>query len=168
MVKFVETTVRRFDRMLTRLRKRFSYIVVDTPASVGFEHLILTAIADGLLYVVNPDIDSILSTEQTAAGLKQLLGIGGIGTVINRAPRGTSIEEWQLQAERIAPLLGIIEDDELVEDAFRRDLPVVALYPKAPSSLALQEITRKILRMDIQPLKLMPKFEFARKTAASS
>jgi len=162
MVKFVETTVRRFDRMLSRLRKKFSYIIVDTPASVGFEHLILTAIADGLLYVVNPDIDSILSAEQTAAGLKQLMGIEGIGVVINRAPRGTTIDDWQLQAERIAPVLGIIEDDELVEDAFRRDLPVVALYPKAPSSLSLQDISKKIVKMDIKPLKLMPKFQFAK------
>jgi MinD-like ATPase involved in chromosome partitioning or flagellar assembly len=162
MVKFVETTVRRFDRMLSRLRKKFSYIIVDTPASVGFEHLILTAIADGLLYTVNPDIDSILSAEQTAAGLKQLMGIEGIGVVINRVPRGTSIEDWQLQAERIAPVLGVIEDDELVEDAFRRDLPVIALYPKAPSSMALQELARKILKLDIKPLKLLPKFQFAK------
>jgi MinD-like ATPase involved in chromosome partitioning or flagellar assembly len=163
MVKFVEHTVKRFDRMLPKLRKRFSYIIVDTPASVGFEHLILTAIADGLIYVVTPDVDSILSASQTSAGLKQLIGIEGIGTVVNRAPRGTTIEDWVDQAERIAPVIGVIHEDELVEDAFRRDLPVVAVYPQSPASAAMSRVAREILKMDIAPMKLLPKFEFARK-----
>lgn len=165
MVTFVEHTVRRFERMLTRLRKRFSYIMVDTPASVGFEHLILTAIADGLLFVVNPDIDSILSGAQTAAGLKQLMGIEGIGVVVNRAPRGTTIDDWVDQAGKIAPVIGVIEDDELVEDAFRRDLPVVALYPESPSSLAMKGIASEILKMKIPETRLTPKFEFARSSS---
>jgi MinD-like ATPase involved in chromosome partitioning or flagellar assembly len=164
MVKFVESTVKRFDKMLPNLRKKFAYIIVDTPASVGFEHLILTAIADKLLYVVNPDVDSILSTNQTAIGLKQLIGIEGIGVVVNRAPRGTTIDDWVDQAGRIAPVIGVVEDDELVDDAFRRDLPVVALYPQAPSSTAMNKIARDILKTDIPVMKLLPKFEFAKST----
>lgn len=165
MVKFVEQTVRRFDRMLPKLRKKFSYIIVDTPASVGFEHLILTAIADGLLYVVNPDVDSILSTSQTAAGLKQLIGIEGTGVVVNRAPRGSTIADWNDQAGRIAPVIGLVEDDELVDDSFRRDLPIVAIYPDAPASISLNRIAREIMKMEIEPMKLMPKFAFAKKSS---
>ncbi len=161
MVSFVRTMVRRFERMLSTLRRKFSYIVVDTPASVGFEHLILTAIADGLLYVINPDVDSILSARQTALGLKQLLGLDGIGVVLNRVPPATNTEQWVLQAEEIARVLGVIEDDELVEDAFRRDLPVVALYPDAPASLALRDIASQILHMPISPTRLATKFNLA-------
>lgn len=162
MVSFVQNTVKRFDRMLPQLRKKFEYIIVDTPASVGFEHLILTAIADVILYVVNPDVDSILSTSQTAAGLKQLLNIDGIGVVVNHAPRGSTVDDWADQAGRIAPVIGLVQDDELVEDAFRKDLPVVAAYPESPSSLELQKIAKEIIRRDIAPTKLMPKFEFAK------
>jgi MinD-like ATPase involved in chromosome partitioning or flagellar assembly len=162
MVKFVEHTVKRFDRMLPRLRKKFSYIIVDTPASIGFEHLILTAIADGLIYIVNPDVDSILSASQTAAGLKQLMGIEGVGTVVNRAPRGTTIEDWVDQAGRIAPVIGVIHEDELVEDAFRRDLPVVAVYPKSPASVAMGQIAREVLKLEITPTRVAPKFDFAK------
>jgi MinD-like ATPase involved in chromosome partitioning or flagellar assembly len=161
MVSFVQNTVRRFERMLSVLRKKFSYIIVDTPASVGFEHLILTAIADGLLYVVNPDVDSILSAKQTALGLKQLLGLDGIGVVLNRVPRNARVEEWTIQAEEIARVLGVVEDDELVEDAFRRDLPVVALYPESPASLALRSIASELMSLDIPATKLAPKFELA-------
>jgi MinD-like ATPase involved in chromosome partitioning or flagellar assembly len=161
MVGFVQTTIRRFERMLSVLRKKFPYIIVDTPASVGFEHLILTAIADGLLYVVNPDVDSILSAKQTALGLKQLLGLDGIGVVLNRVPRNARVEEWTIQAEEIARVLGVVEDDELVEDAFRRDLPVVALYPEAPASLALRSVASELMRLDIPATKLAPKFELA-------
>jgi MinD-like ATPase involved in chromosome partitioning or flagellar assembly len=161
MVSFVQNTVKRFERMLSILRKKFSYIIVDTPASVGFEHLILTAIADGLLYVVNPDVDSILSAKQTALGLKQLLGLDGIGVVLNRVPRNARVEEWTIQAEEIARVLGVVEDDELVEDAFRRDLPVVALYPESPASLSLRSIASELMRLEIPTTKLAPKFELA-------
>jgi MinD-like ATPase involved in chromosome partitioning or flagellar assembly len=59
-------------------------------------------------------------------------------------------------------VIGVVEDDELVEDAFRRDLPVVALYPEAPSSLALRKIAEEILKMKIEPTRLLPKLELAR------
>jgi MinD-like ATPase involved in chromosome partitioning or flagellar assembly len=159
MIGFVEHTIGRFERMIARLRKKFSYIIVDTPASVSFEHLILTAIADGLLFIVNPDVDSVFSISQTAAGLKQLMGIEGIGVVINRVPRGAMMDDWVEHASKVAPVIGMVEDDEMVEDAFRRDLPVIAAYPETTASLALKKVAQEILKMDIKPTKLAPKFE---------
>jgi MinD-like ATPase involved in chromosome partitioning or flagellar assembly len=163
IVSFVENTVERFERMLDTLRKRFSYIIVDTPASVSFEHLILTAIADALLYVVNPDVDSILSASQTAAGLKELMGIEGVGVVVNRVPRGGA-DDLVRQAELVGPLLGVVPDDELVEDSFRRDLPVIAMYPDSPASQALKEIAGELMKKRIPATRLMPKFKFAQGT----
>ena len=159
MVGFVEHTVSRFERMLVRLRKNFSYIIVDTPASVSFEHLILTAIADAILFVVTPDVDSVFSTSQTAAGLKQLMGIEGIGVVINRVPRGKIMDDWIEHASKISPVIGMIEDDEMVEDAFRRDLPVIAAYPETVASLSMKKLAQEILKKDIKQTKLAPKFE---------
>ncbi|MEM2875171.1 MAG: AAA family ATPase [Candidatus Hadarchaeales archaeon] len=164
IVSFVENTVGRFERMLETLRRRFSYIIVDTPASVSFEHLILTAIADGLLYVVNPDIDSILSASQTAAGLKELMGMEGIGVVVNRAPRGGA-DRFIREAELVGPVLGVVPDDELVEDAFRKDLPVIAMYPDSPASQALRGIAEELMKKEIPATRLMPKFRFAQEKA---
>jgi hypothetical protein len=39
---------------------------------------------------------------------------------------------------------------------------VVALYPEAPSSLALRKIAEEILKMKIEPTRLLPKLELAR------
>lgn len=72
------------------------------------------------------------------------------------------MEEWVLRAGDIAPVLGVIEDDELVDDAFRRDLPVVALYPEAPSSQGLKRVAEEILKLKIEPTRLLPKLELAR------
>ncbi|MEW6593071.1 MAG: AAA family ATPase [Candidatus Hadarchaeota archaeon] len=159
MIGFVEHTINRFERMIAKLRKNFTYIVVDTPASVSFEHLILTAIADVLVFVVNPDVDSVFSASQTAAGLKQLMGAQSVGVVINRVPRGAMMDDWVEHASKIAPVIGMVEDDEMVEDAFRRDLPVIAAYPEAQASLSLKKVAQEILKMDIKPTKLAPKFE---------
>lgn len=159
MIKFVKQSISQLKKMMALLRKNFSYIIVDTPASVTFEHVILTAIADGLLFVVTPDVDSIFSTRQTAAGLKQIIGTKGIGVVMNRVPRGTIMTNWMEYARYIAPVLGSVDDDDLIEDAFRQNLPVVVAYPRIAASLALRDIAKEILKRDIKETRLAPKLD---------
>jgi MinD-like ATPase involved in chromosome partitioning or flagellar assembly len=159
MPKFVKQSIDQLKKMMALLRKNFSYVIVDTPASVTFEHVILTAIADGLIYVVTPDVDSIFSTRQTAAGLKEIVGTKGVGVVMNRVPRGTIMTNWMDYARYIAPMLGSIDDDDLIEDAFRQNLPVVVAYPRIAASLSLRDIAKAILKIDIKPAKLAPRLE---------
>lgn len=159
MIKFTKGSISKMKKMMTLLRKNFSYVVIDTPASVTFEHVILTAISDGIVYVVTPDVDSIFSTRQTAAGLKQIIGTRGVGVVMNRVPRGTITTSWVEYAKNIAPVIGSVDDDDLIEDAFRQNLPVVVAYPRIAASLALRDIAKKILKMDIKETKLSTKLD---------
>ncbi len=160
-VDFIDKTKRRFDRMISRLRKHFSYIIVDTPASMSFEHLILTAIADGIVYVVMPNLDSIVSTHQTAKGLEEFMGSNALGVVINQVPPDADVDGWIKQASRIAPVLGTIPQDAEVDRAFRRDLPIVAADPTAAASQAMERITSELFEREIKPTKLSAKFERA-------
>jgi len=152
-IEFIEYTKRKFDQMMKKLKKNFSRIIVDTPASMSFEHLILTAIADGIVYVVEPNEDSITSTLQTARGLKEFMEVEPIGTVINRMPHYKSYQDWVKRAGEIAPVLGTVPEDEAVDRAFTADLPVVAAYPDSSASLALRGIASKLLDMEIAPSK---------------
>jgi MinD-like ATPase involved in chromosome partitioning or flagellar assembly len=160
-LKFVDQTKRMFDRMLSKLRRKFTYIYIDTPASLSFEHLILTAVADALLYVAEPNDDSVRATVSTARGLEKFMDIPALGAVLNRVPPHIEEEEWIGKLKRAMPFLGTVPEDEFVGDAFRKNLPVAALYPNAPASKAIETITTKILHQRIKPLKVEKKIESA-------
>jgi flagellar biosynthesis protein FlhG len=135
-----------FDRMMSELRDRFGTIIVDTPASVSYEHLILTAIADRILYVCEANDDSINSTLVTARGLESFMNLEAAGVVLSRVMEGVDLKPWVKKANRIAPVLGVVPFDEVVDEAFRDNLPVAAAYPDSKASLAIKEIAKKLLR----------------------
>jgi MinD-like ATPase involved in chromosome partitioning or flagellar assembly len=160
-LRFVEHTKQKFDEIIKKLRKRFAYITIDTPASMSFEHLILTAVADAVIYVAEPNDDSVEATIATAQGLKEFMDVRPLGSVLNRLPAGVSEKEWVRKLSAAAPVLGIVPDDLLVGDAFRRNMPVVALYPKSAAARAIENIARKILQLTIKPAAVPEKIERA-------
>jgi MinD-like ATPase involved in chromosome partitioning or flagellar assembly len=147
----------RFDEMIKQLRKRFSYIVVDTPASVSLDHIVLTGIADAVIYITEPSHDSIEATQRTAEGLKEYMDIRALGVILNRLPADVDRNEWIRKAAAIAQVLGVVPEDEEVTVAFRQDLPIVAANPECPASLAFKEITEKVIRVRVKPTQLVPK-----------
>lgn len=151
----------RFDEMVGRLRRRFEWIVVDTPASFSAEHLVLTGVADAVVYVVTPDRDSIEATRRTAEGLRRYLGLRALGVVVNRLPAGEDPGPWVEGARGIGEVLGVVPEDPRVEEAFRRDLPVVVVDPDCPASAAFREIAGRILRARVPPSGLREKVERA-------
>lgn len=138
-----------FERMIEDLRSEFSFVFIDTPASVSYEHLILTAAADRVLYVCEANDDSINSTLATARGLEELMGVKPLGVVLSKLMRGTRREQWSEKASRIARVLEVVPFDKAVDEAFRENLPVVAAYPNSAASRAIRELARKLLRLKI-------------------
>lgn len=163
---FINQTKRRFDGMLASLRKRFPLIIVDTPASMSFEHLILTAIADGIVYVCEPNDDSIEATKLTADGLKEFMDVRPLGVVINRMPGHVDEKIWTKKAGKITRVLGVVPDDDAVGEAFRENLPIVAVAPDCQASRAMEDITRKLIETKVKPTKLPEKLERALRETA--
>jgi len=149
-LELINQTKRKFDEMIASLRKRFPLIIIDTPASVSFEHLILTTVADGVIYVVEPNDDSMKSTAATANDLKKFMDVQPVGVVLNRVPAHIDERGWLRKAENIAPMLGVVPEDDAVGDAFRQNMPVVAISPDCPASRALERITRKVLAIHVK------------------
>jgi len=158
-VEFLRVTKQKFDLLQSKLRKLFQRVVVDTPASFGFEHLLLTSIADGLIYVVEPSDDSIDATVRTARGLERLLGSRTVGVILNRMPEGE--EGWKEKARRVGRLLGVVPEDPSVGVSFRQNLPVVAAYPTSPASMALRTAAETLLNLELKPEPFGRKFKRA-------
>jgi len=143
---YLEYSRRVFNKMITVLRERYDTIIVDTPASVTYEHLILTAIADKILYVCEANDDSINATLATARGLEMFMNIEPAGVVLSKVPYNLDTRKWNTKAGKIARVLGVVPSDELVDDAFRDNLPVAAAYPNSPASMAIKNIAKKLTR----------------------
>lgn len=156
---YLEMAKRLFKNMIGGLRKDFKYIIIDTPASVGFEHFILTASADAVIYVCEPNEDSINSTLTTSEELKNLMGVRALGVVLSRVPANIDARPWIKKAKQIAPLLGVIPEDPKVSAAFRENLPVVAAYPESPASSVMEKIARKVLGATVGRVEVGQKLE---------
>jgi MinD-like ATPase involved in chromosome partitioning or flagellar assembly len=156
---YLEMAKRVFGNMIEGLRKKFEYIIIDTPASVGFEHFILTASADAVIYVCEPNEDSINSTFETSEELKNLMNVEALGVVLSRVPDSIYIKPWFEKLKQIAPLLGSVPEDPKVGVAFRKNLPVVAAYPESPASVAMEKIARKVLGATVKRTEVDEKLE---------
>jgi len=162
---YLEMAKRLFGNMIEGLRKEFKYIIIDTPASVGFEHFILTASADAVIHVCEPNEDSISSALATAEELKDLMGVQAIGIVLSRVPADIDAKPWIEKIKQIAPFFGAIPEDPKVGAAFRENLPVAAAYPETPASLALKEIARKVMGATVRRTDVGAKLERGFETA---
>lgn len=164
ILKYLVDTVNKFEKMMVSLREYFPYIIIDTPPSVTFEHFILTSMADGLIFVVTPDVVSIFSSRQTALGLRDLMGINTVGTILNKVPlyfTQAEEENWERYATTLAPLLGKIYKEDLVEHAFKRNLPVVSAYPSSMAANSMKKIAKKITKLEVPRTKVGAKLRKA-------
>lgn len=158
----LERVRRVFERVVEELRTEFPVILIDTPASVSYEHIILTAVADRILYVCEANDDSISSTLATARGLERLMGAKAAGVVLSKLMRGVKRRDWLRKVSEIAPVLGTVPFDESVDEAFRENLPVAAAFPDSEASLAMRKIAVKILRTRIrEKAKLSKRLDLA-------
>lgn len=158
-VKHLEMTKNLFGNMISGLREKFEYIIIDTPASVGFEHFTLTASSDVVIYVCEPNEDSIKSSEITSKELEDLLGVNTLGVVLSRVSDDIKIDKWKKQAEKIGPLLGTIPEDPKVREAFRNNLPVATAFPESPASLAIKEIAQSVLDEKVEKIDVEEKID---------
>lgn len=142
---------RLMDRMLEGIRGKFEHVVIDTPPSIGYEHLLLTSMAERILYVCEPNEDSIASTKAASTDLVRICEIEPAGVVLSKVVDKGDLKKWKRMASEIAPLLGVIPFDEAAERAFRRNMPLALEAPNSKASLALRKVAAKLLRMEGRP-----------------
>jgi MinD-like ATPase involved in chromosome partitioning or flagellar assembly len=143
--EIIRAAARRLNHTLAHCSKEFDHVLIDTPASMGYEHLLLTAAGERIVHVCEANDDSILSAKQTRIGMERMLDIETLGVVLCKIPPDVDVGIWKRKALEVAPVLGVVPADEHVDRAFRENLPVVAAYPECPASLALKEISAKLV-----------------------
>lgn len=147
----------KFKKMFRRLRERYDYILIDSPAGMekGFQSAI--AAADCAFVVVTPEMTSVRDSDRIVSIL-EAAGTREIRLIINRARprmmrRGDMLSVDEILNLLQIPLLGIVEEDEAVLKSLKRGvLPVNESSSKAGKEF--YNIARRILGENVPITKL--------------
>lgn len=140
-------TVDRYKNVLQKLKDRYDYVLVDSPAGIdeGFE--ISLTMCDMVIVVVNPDPYSLRDADRVVS-LCEEKGIDDIRLVINRMRTKMVNDGIMLNIESIIEalavrLLGVVFEDENMVKNTIEGIPAV-LDNKSKSKKSFVDIAKRI------------------------
>lgn len=145
--------------LLEELRKKFDFVLIDSPAGIesGFEHAIFCA--DRALIVVNPEVSSVRDADRVIGIIDAKSERAKAGKevqkhlIINRikydlVKKGEMLDKESVLNIVAIPLIGLISEDEKVVSATNKGEPVI--YNKnSKSARAYNNICERILGKEV-------------------
>ncbi len=120
------------------------YVIIDSAAGLGIEALTVIDSADELILVTNPEMPSItdaLKTIKVAQEMKKEIA----GIIITRVQKNKSELSPEVVKEMLEiPVLGMIPEDNVMQQALKLKNAVIHTHPKSKPSRAYKEIAAKI------------------------
>ncbi|MDU7692994.1 MAG: septum site-determining protein MinD [Helicobacter sp.] len=151
--------------LLSDLKARFEYILLDSPAGIegGFEHTIFWA--DWALVVVTPEVSSIRDSDRVIGIIdaKSDKAQNGLEVkkhiIINRirqdlVDKGEMLSNDDVQGILALPIIGLVPEDPSVISATNSGVPVI--YTNSPSAKSYKNIVSRLLGNDV-PLESFSK-----------
>ncbi len=154
----------RLARVVHKLKKRFSYVLMDAPAGLERGLSTLTALTDFSLLVVTPDDVSIRDAERVIAlldGQHKPKPMLVVNRVVAQLVESGDMYSPQVVADTLdVPLLGYVPEDMAVLRALARHHTV--LDENGPARDALLRISRRFVGeyVPMPPLKRKRRFFF--------
>jgi CO dehydrogenase maturation factor len=127
--------------VLAAIGKQYPHIVIDNEA--GMEHMSrrITTSIDHLFIVSNPTPRGLLAAERITELVKELkLSIGTMHLIINQARNGLPAEVEKRIEEIGVPLVGVIQDDEVLREFDGSGRPLIELPDTSSTVQKLEEI----------------------------
>jgi len=138
---------------LDPLEDRFDLVLLDCGAGIGDNVLFFAGAAQEAILVVSPEPTSLTDAYATVKVLSQRAGVNHFQVLVNPIPTEAHAREIFLKLSRVTDrflqarlsFLGHIPRDENLQRALMAQRPVVDLYPRTPSSRALESICDRLL-----------------------
>ncbi|MBF0290987.1 MAG: MinD/ParA family protein [Nitrospinae bacterium] len=135
------------------LRRLADILIIDTGAGIGTNVLSFAMAADVILVVVTPDVASITDAYSLVKLISQRPGFGRLEMLINRAPSREAGEEVTVKMRGVVKKflsrdiagLGIVPEDQSVQQALSMRKPLLLSHPKCPASMVLRSIADKLI-----------------------
>ena len=126
-------------------KKIAEYIIVDSSAGLGNETLSVLDLADEIIIVSNPEMPAItdaLKTIKIAAQMNKPIK----GVIMTRVRKNKTEMQPEMVREMLeVPILGMIPEDIVVQEALSLKNAVVHTHPKSNPSRAYKEIAARIM-----------------------
>ncbi len=126
-------------------KKIADYIIMDSSAGLGDEALSVIDIADEIIIVSNPEIPAItdaLKTIRLAEQMKKPI----MGVIMTRVRKNyTELQPDAVREMLEIPILGMVPEDALIQEALSMKDAIVHTHPKSKSARAYKEIAARIM-----------------------
>ena len=126
-------------------KKIADYIIMDSAAGLGDEALSVIDIADEIIIVSNPEMPAItdaLKTLKLAQAMKKPI----IGVIMTRVRKNDTELSPDVVREMLEiPILGMVPEDLIVQEALAMKDAVVHTHPKSKPARAYKEIAARLM-----------------------
>ncbi len=155
MIDAEDRVIKRLGDAFLNLEHNYDLVIVDTGAGIGRNVTSFSLGADKVIVVVTPDPASIADAYGVIKILLQKspsLPIMLVTNMVQSDDEGENLyKKMDLMVQRFLQnkilFGGAILRDESVQDAVRRQIPVVLEYPNSRPSNALKMMTRNLLKL---------------------
>ncbi len=138
---------------LDAIEDRFDLVLIDCGAGIGDNVLFFAGAAQEALLVISAEPTSLTDAYAAVKVLSQQAGVDRFSVVVNQVPTEAHGREVFGMLSRVTDrfltarvsFLGHVPRDENLQRALMAQRPVVDLFPRSPSSRALQDLSRELL-----------------------
>ncbi len=127
-----------------RLKKIADYVIYDSAAGLGDEALAAIESGDELVIVTNPEIPAVTDALKAAKVIEQM-GKKIKGVIVTRVRNSKSEMPVENIKEMLElPILGIIPEDDCVQEALVMKDALIHTHPKSRAARAYKKIAAKL------------------------
>lgn len=132
--------------VVTRLRDRFEYVVVDTASLLDELLLSLLERADDVIFIVDMDLPSVKNAKLALETLRLLkFPSSKIKVVLNRSNARARLDEGEIERSLKMKISASIPSDGLVPASVNEGRPVVLSAPRSKVAKGFESVAALIL-----------------------
>ncbi len=140
-------------KALSQLRRYADFLIIDSAAGFGKEALHAMDAASELIVVTNSDLPSVTNALK-AIKIAESMGKAVTGCIVTRKKSKRSEMSLRNIAEMLeVEVLGIVPEDEAVNDALDKKDVLLHAYPRSKAAKAYKKIAAKLVGHELSEVK---------------
>lgn len=141
---FLDANTDAISEILDGVKNKYDFIIIDSPTGINKNSIFSISLADELIQVVNPDIESLAGAMKIKT-ISDNMGKQFRGVFLNR----TGVTPNELSRERIETALGLkilaeIHEEKNVKNSLAFKAPVVIKYPGSSAAVGFNKEAAEI------------------------
>jgi septum site-determining protein MinD len=130
----------KLSEITSSLLGKADFVLMDCSAGLGKETLSAMEACDEIIFLVNPDLPSVLDALR-ALKIAEGLNKKSLGVVVNRVKNA----KYELKASEIEEILGLpviakIPEDRKVEESIALKIPLISFDSSSPASIEIKKL----------------------------